>query len=293
MTFSLVLMAQGVTVMRDESDGLSWEMALPASRPEGLAPLVSRLIGYEEHPTGPQVRREVPTAGVTVILGFGDPISVELPTDPSPIRLTAFVAGMQTIPAMVASADQRGVQLDLTPLGAFRLFGLPMSELANQVVPLDAVRGRAVTELIERLASTASWSDRFALLDAALLRWADEGPEPDRPVSWAWDQLRRSYGQVPIGLLVEEIGWSRRHFINRFRDQVGLAPKSTGRVLRFRRAVDLLGQPSAGKTLASVAALCGYADQSHMNRDFHALAGCRPTEYLATLQAEPFGDVQP
>jgi AraC-like DNA-binding protein len=86
---------------------------------------------------------------------------------------------------------------------------------------------------------------------------------------------------VQVGALAEEIGWSRRHFATRFRQQVGLGPKSTARVLRFRRAVELLRRRSPGTTITDVAAACGYADHSHLTHEFQDLAGCTPSALLA------------
>ena len=94
------------------------------------------------------------------------------------------------------------------------------------------------------------------------------------------DQLERSHGQVPVNVLADEIGWSRRHFGVRFRQAVGLAPKPTGRVLRFRRATDLLTRGPV-RSIADLAAACGYADHSHLVREFHSLAGCTPSQFVA------------
>jgi AraC-like DNA-binding protein len=71
--------------------------------------------------------------------------------------------------------------------------------------------------------------------------------------------------------------------------QVGLAPKPAARVLRFQRAAELLLPPGpdggsrarAARSVADVAATCGYADHAHLVREFRTLAGCTPTEYLA------------
>jgi AraC-like DNA-binding protein len=80
-----------------------------------------------------------------------------------------------------------------------------------------------------------------------------------------------------VGQIADELGCSRRHLSDRFGTELGLPPKALGRVLRFQRAVGLL---RGGGELADVAYTCGYADQPHFNRDFRALAGVTPTEFL-------------
>ena len=79
-----------------------------------------------------------------------------------------------------------------------------------------------------------------------------------------------------MGVLAEEVGWSRRHLVARFRHHIGLAPKPAARVLRFTRAVQLLTGDDAA-SISAVAAASGYVDHSHVVRDFHELAGCTPT----------------
>ncbi|MGH3981956.1 MAG: helix-turn-helix domain-containing protein [Pseudonocardiaceae bacterium] len=100
----------------------------------------------------------------------------------------------------------------------------------------------------------------------------------------------RSGGRVAVQRLAEGTGWSRRHLLTRFRDQIGLAPKPAARALRFRRAADLLvpgsglgegpGRPAQHR-IADVAADCGYADHAHLVRELRALAGCTPSQYVA------------
>ena len=102
-------------------------------------------------------------------------------------------------------------------------------------------------------------------------RWRSE-------LEWAWERLLESDGAAPIGALAAELGWSRRHFAVRFRDELGMPPKALARLLRFERAVKRL---RAGDELADLALDAGYYDQAHFNRDFRAFAGTTPTEYLA------------
>ena len=86
---------------------------------------------------------------------------------------------------------------------------------------------------------------------------------------------------------MDETGWSRRHVTERFRRQLGLSPKAYARLLRFEHASSLLGEPPAGRTLAEVATEAGYYDQSHLSRDFVALAGMTPGAVAADAGLAP------
>ena len=207
----------------------------------------------------------MPFAGAVAIVCFGVPYSIDGTT------FAAFVGGLTDRPTdteFVGAAG--GVQVDLTPLGARRILGLPMEELTNRVVALEDVLGRGAAELVERLAEAPGWPERFALLDAALLRRVDAGPAPSPEVAWSYGRLAAADGRVAVGALADEVGWSRRHFAARWRRDVGMGPKAVARILRFQRALRLLQE---GRPLADVAYDCGFADQPHLNREFRALGG--------------------
>jgi AraC-like DNA-binding protein len=94
-----------------------------------------------------------------------------------------------------------------------------------------------------------------------------------------------------VSELAAGTGWSERHLTGRFRAEIGLAPKAAARVIRFDRARKLLVRKlTAGGDylLADLAADGGYFDQAHLAREFRALAGCPPSQWLA----EEFRNVQ-
>jgi AraC-like DNA-binding protein len=272
----------GVSVVSHESDGVAWTMAhaVPHAALGGV--VAGPYCWYEERTDLPFRRREVATGRVTLIISFTDPLDlVEMThSDSGGRRFTSFVAGLHEGYAVTEhNGRQAGVQVDLTPLGAARLLGAPPAEVANACTALDDLWGRDADRLADRIASAPGWAARFAVLDRDLAARAADGRDPDPAVVWAWRQLEESHGRVPVGVLADEIGWSRRHFTSRFRAQVGLAPKPAGRVLRFRRAVDLLrGGPV--RSIADLAAACGYADHSHLVREFRSLGGCTPSEFV-------------
>ncbi|WP_442939676.1 helix-turn-helix domain-containing protein [Nocardia sp. CY41] len=90
-------------------------------------------------------------------------------------------------------------------------------------------------------------------------------------------------GVVPIRQIAEGVGWSHKHLIAKFTEQIGLPPKIAARIIRFDRARrQLCEQPRS--ILRRVAADCGYSDQSHFNRDFRTFSGLTPSEYQARLR---------
>lgn len=137
---------------------------------------------------------------------------------------------------------------------------------------------------MERLASTPDWAARFDLLDEALLDRLGDGPEPSPEVDHAWRLLSGSAGAIPIARISAEVGWSQGYLIRRFTQQIGLAPKASARVLRFRHAVAMLNRGAASLTEISTA--CGFYDQAHLNREFRAIAGTTPGQMMAARRVE-------
>jgi AraC-like DNA-binding protein len=222
--------------------------------------------------------REVPFPGVPLILNLGEPWEIGDPGVASE-RRDSFVAGMHTAPSIVrASATWTCIELRVTPLAARRILGLPMHELANRTVNLAELLP-GIDELTTRLHESASWAERFDLVESFLAMRLDASEPAHQGVEWSWQRLRSAGGRVAIGDLANELGWSHRRLISRFREQIGLAPKAAARVLRFDSVVRALTSTDDGE-LARIALDCGYFDQAHLNRDFRELAGTTPTSFV-------------
>ena len=121
----------------------------------------------------------------------------------------------------------------------------------------------------------------FDLLDSLFAARFAEARAPSDDVAWAWRILDSTHGRAPIGWICDRLGRSRRHLASRFREQIGLPPKTVARILRFDRAVELLGRD--GADLADVAFECGYYDQAHLNRDFRDFAGKPPGIFVRQI----------
>jgi AraC-like DNA-binding protein len=85
-----------------------------------------------------------------------------------------------------------------------------------------------------------------------------------------------------VGALAGELGWSRKHLAQRFAIEVGAGPKTVGRILRFAGAHRAIDAGIRGRSMdwADLAAEWGYADQAHLIREFRAMAGVIPADYV-------------
>jgi len=194
----------------------------------------------------------------------------------------AWIGGLDDRPTIVGFGDTYGaIDLKLTPLGAYTLTGLPLCELAGACVPLADVFGREGTELAARVRASEDWDERFDIVEAFLLRRVAAGPTADPAVAWAFERLRATRGAARVEALAAELRCSRRYLRDGFVRQVGLSPKVVARLMRFHHVREQIGRAPA--RWSDVAHSAGYADQSHLNREFRELAGTTPSDFVSRL----------
>ncbi|MFE2102819.1 MULTISPECIES: AraC family transcriptional regulator [unclassified Streptomyces] len=264
-------------------------LACPAAT--GLRDQVLGYRGFRFDAIGARRRLLVPDGVVKVMLGFGDSLRVLDPSDPARSYCAASVAnGVRTTAAIGEhTGGIHGVTVLLTPLTAYRLFGVPMSEWAQRCVRPDDLCRAPWSGLPARLAEVPDWRGRFALLDRLLRAALESGPAASPEVAWAWRTLQDTDGRVRVEELAARTGWSRRHLERRFRSQTGLTPKGAAQVMRLQAALRL---KEAGASWADAAAQAGYHDQPHFDRTFKAMTGRTPSAFRADRTAASPCDAQ-
>jgi len=246
-------------------------MRLPGA---ALRPFIACYGGYQIDGLPPGIMRGLPSRHVTLMIGLGDGFAIK----GAGVR-QSFVGGLHDAAAVVERAPTAfGIKLPLTPLGVRTLLGVPAAELASRVFELREVLGFRASELEERLRGEPGWTRRFDILDEVFARDLGEWSAPQE-LLWAWHKLIAHRGCHRIDALADEIGWSRRHFTQRFDAEFGVTPKTMARIVRFENACAMIKRTRPA--LAQVAASCGYHDQAHMTREWHALAGCSPRIWIA------------
>ncbi len=232
--------------------------------------------GYRESMPNPVHRVETPAGNLNLIVSFGDEFFAPATAGVEELSAyTSFAVGMHDRPSQTAhNGRQLGMQIGLDPCAAFSLLGVPLHELGNRVVALDELLGTDAERWAAQLAETRGWQERFWLLDQLLGERLAAGPQPSTALVWAWRTMQNASGSVPIADLVRGAGCSHRHLVAQFREQVGATPKTAARLLRYTRAARLLARNDLPP--AQVAAVCGYADQSHLTREYRRFSGTTP-----------------
>lgn len=255
----------------------AWELEVRRPGPS-LRGIVRELAGYREVAPAPVRRRELPAAHIVMIFNLGAPLRmVQSPGAGEVIvpRGAGFIAGLsETYTLTETTGQQNGLEVRLSPAGAYRLFGISMREFANRTLLLEEIAPAWHRSLVDKLLDAPERDAQFRVAEQALAR-KPLGLTPDAGVVWAWRQLRGNHGQIPISALVTELGWSHSRLITRFREQIGATPKQCARLLRFQQVVR---HPSfaSGADWCAIAQAGGFYDQSHLIREVRAFAGDTP-----------------
>ena len=191
-----------------------------------------------------------------------------------------LVNGPSTTYTRIQGPWAPAIAVHLAPLGAYRLLGPALSELGGSfLVAVEDIVGAAARRLSEQVLSARTWVERGRLLDAFLLDRATHGPQPSPEVTQAWHLLVRSGGKTTISGIARQVGWSHKHLITRFKQQVGVAPQMAARLLRLSTVWQHIDHD---QTWARIAAESGYADQAHLIREFRHFTGTTPAALTTT-----------
>ena len=278
--------------LRAESDDLPRFVRTEAM----LGGLVASATGYAPGPVAPEanpqrpLHRGLPSPYLTLIFSLAAPVvSGATPAaarGPDASTTSIMLGGLHTRPAFVVDDPQQsGIQLALHPLAARQLLGVPAAELRALVTDGVDVLGEDAERLRQRLLDR-SWPERFALVAADLqvrrARTRTERVRPELVGAWAW--LAANRGQGTMTELSRHVALSPRQLRALFAAEVGVGPKAVARLLRFERVIQAIGHGvRSGRVveLTTLAYACGYADLAHLDRDFAALVGLSPSEWLA------------
>jgi transcriptional regulator GlxA family with amidase domain len=106
-------------------------------------------------------------------------------------------------------------------------------------------------------------------------------PRQGTPLGAARDYLRTHASEpVTIAELAGMMGLAESHLIRAFHREFGLPPHAYQMRLRLATAGEFL---ASGLSVSTVAFECGFADQSHLSRNFKAVYGLTPAAWAGAV----------
>lgn len=220
--------------------------------------------------------RDAPPWRARILPDGCNDLIIDLAAAPRP-----FVVGAMRradVVPLAGRVDLLGVRF--RPGGARPFLRVPLHELTDRQVALDALWSRAADSLADAVASAAP-EDRVAVLERRLLGELQRPSPPDDDlVQRAVVLMQRTRGGIGVRHAAQALGVGERRLERAFDAAVGLSPKRLARVLRFLAAVREIGR-QATRPLAAVAFDSGYSDHPHFIREFRHLAGVTPAQYAA------------
>jgi AraC-like DNA-binding protein len=234
----------------------------------------------------------LPMPSLHLMVNLGDSFQVYAPNQSHPFATCSeswFIGLWNSYHFMDTPRTVDVLNVTFKPGGAYPFLSLPLAELHNEFVSLDAIWGRFAGEVRERLYDCLTIASRFALMERLLLARLCDVPAGLSSVQYAVAEIAQRHGALSIRSLSDDTSISQKHLITLFRRMVGTTPKELARLYRFHHALRVidLAQPV---DWTRVAHECLYYDQSHFNRDFEAFTGHNPGDYLQLRRRIPIED---
>ena len=243
----------------------------------------------ETHYSDGMPRHVHESAHFCLVLGKG---YVEESGRPRPKRsrgdLVFYPAGVTHPEIRTACGHCLLIDVGIKPLAAFN-----SGEQPDRTLDL---RGTEVVRLAQRVLRELRGFDEVShlaiqglVLEMLALSLRVEDVRCDRAVpSWleALDEILRARFREPLGLdeLADELGVHRSHLSRAYRRFHNRTIGDRIRSLRLEFAQDRLLESS--DSLASIAALAGFADQAHFTRSLRAATGLTPRRYRAAYRKD-------
>lgn len=172
-----------------------------------------------------------------------------------------------------------------------KICSLPMSEMIGEEIPLKEVINDH--DLIEKITSSRNFSyQQKVFLESYLHHYILHSTyDPKQNLrQYLIQQMIFSAGNVQIGELSTQTGYSERYINKIFKAYYGMTPKMFCKMMRFQYLLDNLNLNIKDIDFAELAQITGYYDQSHMMKDFKSFTKTTPRKYLLSLKDEKYNE---
>lgn len=134
-------------------------------------------------------------------------------------------------------------------------------------------------DILNDLKSAENFDERLRILRNYVIGRLRDGYEVNLLSSYVTNRIVSSHGMIKLGELAEETGYTDRYLRKVMGQKLGMKMKTFSQVVQLQWSYHLGKEDQAhSSSLADLAQICGYYDQSHMNSTYKKLTGMLPKD---------------
>ena len=199
----------------------------------------------------------------------------------------SYFAGNRDIPVQISTPLRYTcfIGIEFYPHGAYPIFGIPMSETANNLLPLDVLLEKFEKRFDEILRNLESIKDKIDFLQNCFINKLKHKQLNNPLVSFCVKTLRASNGLLEISELEKTTGYSKRYLEILLKNHTGFTPKSLASIFRFQK---FYSGWAHGKTYSELKEELNnyYFDQAHFIKEFKRMTGFSAQQYTKEVPNE-------
>ncbi|MCJ7936125.1 MAG: helix-turn-helix domain-containing protein [Chryseobacterium sp.] len=156
-------------------------------------------------------------------------------------------------------------------------------EVKNQIISVEDVLQNKLEPFQESLfhqADPGSVINRLNIFFTAFLK-KETGSGYDT-IKAVQHYILQHKGSVSSKALEKFTGYSERHLERKFENYIGVSPKKYSNIIRLHYFLNMLNRGTGHENMTALSYRAGYADQSHLIREFKNNTGLTPKQYLKT-----------
>ncbi len=174
--------------------------------------------------------------------------------------------------------------VEFLPAGAHQLFGYSLSDIADQVIPLEDINHELKLQMADTIFRYIDMNEYIVLLTNAMnrifLTYLSKSKTAGT-ISNLITYLYQNKDMNSVRKLSEASQYSERHFNRLFYAATGTSTKRFLKLLRINQTIKLFRDDAI--SLTALAQLCGYYDQAHFIHDFKSVCEVTPSDFRSNL----------
>lgn len=246
-----------------------------------LASIVKYYWVIEKSTLEPDVcERVIPTGSIQLMFHYKTPFVVFGADNTCTNQARSLVSGLAQTYADVAAVDCSGVlAVTFHPWGACQILPFSLAELEDTNIRLQDVFGTVITILENQLNKATCTLQRVRLIEKFLMNnLIGSKPQDVNFVKQSLTHILQAQGRLTTYDLENKLSMSGRNLERKFAALVGKTPKQYSKIIRFQSVVRELAKNTSVEW-AQLAYAYGFADQSHLIKEFKSISGLTPVLY--------------